>query len=143
MKVDMKDVYDNVVYICSFRHSGYQCNLEAKFLQENLINKCSFKLNMNIGYAFENNINMSTYIMGFSSFSNTYIFAKVYEFINAKIKEMKLMQLDKKVITENKMVKMIQELGESFKNFLQVNSTFDISRILQKATNGIISVKYF
>jgi hypothetical protein len=64
MKVDMKDVFDNVVYICSFRHSGYQCNLEAKFLQESLINRCGLKLNLNIGYAFDNNVNMSTYIMG-------------------------------------------------------------------------------
>jgi len=63
-KIDMKDVYDNVLYLCSFKHSGYQCNLEAKFMQEKLINKCGYKLNLNIGFAFENNINMSTYIMG-------------------------------------------------------------------------------
>jgi len=64
MKVDMKDVFDNVVYVCSFRLSGYQCNLEAKFLQENLMQRCGLKLNLNLGYAFENNINMSSYIMG-------------------------------------------------------------------------------
>lgn len=80
---------------------------------------------------------------GFSSFSNTYVFAKVYEFINAKIKEMKVMPLDKRAITENKLIKMIQELGESFQTFLQVNSTVDVNRILMKASNGILTVKKF
>jgi len=78
--------------------------------------------------------------LGFSSFSSTYIFAKIYEFINAKIKEMKLMPLDKRVIVENKLIKMIQELGESFKSFLQANLTVDIVSILHKASNGMFSV---
>lgn len=52
---------------------------------------------------------------------------------------MKFMPIEKRVIVENKLIKMIQELGESFKNFLQVNSTVDISLILQKASNGIIT----
>ena len=68
MQIDMKDVYDNVLFICSFRHTGYQCNLEAKFLQETFIHKCSHKLNINIGYAFENNLNMRSYLMSKSFF---------------------------------------------------------------------------
>lgn len=64
MKIDTKDVFDNILYICSFKDSNYQCHLESKFLQEMLMNKCAFNLSLNIGYAFENNINMSSYIMG-------------------------------------------------------------------------------
>jgi len=56
---------------------------------------------------------------------------------------MKLMPIDRKVLTENKLIKMIQELGENFKNFLLVNSTVDIALILQKATNGVIAVNQF
>jgi hypothetical protein len=78
-------------------------------------------------------------IIGFSSFSNIYIFAKIYEYINAKIKEMKFMPTEKRVSAENKLIRMIQDLGESFKSFLQVNSTVDISLILQKASNGFIT----
>lgn len=50
---------------------------------------------------------------------------------------MKYMPLERRVITENKIIKMIQELGESFKNFLLANSTVDIARILEKANIGL------
>jgi len=62
VRVDMKDVYDNLVFICSFGHSGYQSSLEVKYIQEHLIQKCSIKLDLNVRYAFDNNINMNSYI---------------------------------------------------------------------------------
>jgi hypothetical protein len=64
MIIDMKDVYDSVLYLCSFKSSLYQCNLEAKFMQEALKFKCTNKFNMNIEHAFDNDINMNVYIKG-------------------------------------------------------------------------------
>jgi hypothetical protein len=63
MRIDIKEVYDNVLNICSYKSSLYQCNLEAKYIQETLSNKCSRKLVYNIQYAFDNNYNIREFIM--------------------------------------------------------------------------------
>jgi hypothetical protein len=62
MNIDFKDVYDNILNVCSFRTSEYQCNIEAKFIQENLSNKCSWKLSQNIKFAFDNDTNIRDFI---------------------------------------------------------------------------------
>ncbi len=56
---------------------------------------------------------------------------------------MKHMLSDKKIMTENKLINMIQQLGENFKNFLSVNNTEDINNILKKASSGIIEVNEY
>jgi len=63
MRIDVKEVFDTMLNICSFRTSIYQCNLEAKFIQENLGNKCSDKLLSNIEYSFDNNFSMKEFII--------------------------------------------------------------------------------
>jgi hypothetical protein len=63
MRIDVKEVYDNILDVCSYKTSIYQCNLEAKFIQENLSNKCGHKLIYSIGFAFDNNYNIREYIM--------------------------------------------------------------------------------
>jgi len=63
LTVDIKDVFDNVLNICSYLTSDFQCNIETKFIQENLINKCAKKLSFNLDYAFNNNINIREYVM--------------------------------------------------------------------------------
>ena len=71
------------------------------------------------------------------------MYAKVYEFITNKLQLMKIMPLDKKAFEETKIIKMIQELGEGFKEFLSANPTVEIGQVLIKATNGIITVNKF
>jgi hypothetical protein len=63
LTVDVKDVYDNFVNICSYQHYDYMCNLQVKFIQENLINKCSKSLVLNLDYVFNNNISIREYLM--------------------------------------------------------------------------------
>jgi hypothetical protein len=124
MKIDVKDVYDNILNICSYKSSLYQCNLEAKYIQETLTNKCSKKLLFNISYAFDNNFNIRDYITSFSgSFSQEYIFRTVHDFIVAKLRNNKFLPGEKQMLVENKLTRMIQDLGLNFQNFIKENSS--------------------
>jgi hypothetical protein len=63
IRIDTKEAKDDILDICSYKSSNYQCRLEAKFIQENLSNKCANKLIYYIGLCFENNQNIKQYIM--------------------------------------------------------------------------------
>lgn len=76
MRIDVKDVYDNILNICSYKSSFYQCNLEAKYIQETLSNKCVKRLVFNIGKAFDENYNINDYLMS----KRNKILYKLYKF---------------------------------------------------------------
>jgi hypothetical protein len=76
--VDVKDVYDNMINLCSYQLYDYQCNLQIKFIQESLINRCSHKLVLDLDYVFMNNVSVKEYLSSnFCLYRFYIIFAKI------------------------------------------------------------------
>ena len=60
-----------------------------------------------------------------------FIYSKIHEFIEDKLISISNLQNDKKKFMENKLIKMIKELGPRFKQYTEVNKNMEKMHILE------------
>lgn len=119
IKIDEKEIFPSSVDICSFKKDETQCNIEARFIRDEIKGRCIDKLNNLLQNVYENGNNIRIALSMFGGFEKKFIFESVKQFINRKISsERKINPNKENKILENKLLKLIQDLGVDFKMFL-------------------------
>lgn len=130
IKIDEKEMFPSSVDICSFKKDETQCNIEARFIRDGIKGRCIDKLNNLLQNVYENGNNIRIALSMFGGFEKQFIFDSIKKFINRKIaSENKRNSNGVNKTVEEKLLKMIQDLGADFKLFLE-----------EKRVNGNIGV---